>query len=57
LEVKIFELEENRASVEQHIALCTELSQHVFNVLSMPMPSTSKNLVKSAQALAIGEPA
>jgi Dynamin family len=57
LEVKIFELEENRASVEQQIALCSELSQQVLRVLSMPMPSSSKNLVTSAQALAVGEPA
>jgi hypothetical protein len=57
LEVKIFELEENREAVEQHIAICTELSQQVFSVLSMPMPSSSKNLVSSAQAIAIGEPA
>jgi hypothetical protein len=57
LEVKIFELEENRAAVEQQIALCSELSQQVFRVLSMPMPSSSKNLVSSAQSLAVGEPA
>jgi Dynamin family len=57
LEVKIFELEENRAAVEQHIALSSELSQQVLRVLSMPIPSASKNLVTSAQALAIGEPA
>jgi Dynamin family len=57
LEVKIFELEENRETVEQQIAICTELSQQVFSVLSMPIPSSSKNLVTSAQSMAIGEPA